>query len=69
MVHYKDTVISGKVQNFFQENVKEALKELNNYIVDIFVAPDKVSGSGGVFYEQLSPLYTLIGPRMAGISE
>ena len=44
MVHYKDTVISGKVQNFFQENVKEALKELNNYIVDIFVAPDKVRG-------------------------
>lgn len=42
VAHYKDNVISGKIQNYFQEHVKEPLKELNNYIVDIFVAPEKV---------------------------
>ena len=48
VVHYKDTVIKVKVQQFFQDCVKEQLKELKNYIVDIFVAPEKVSKRRGV---------------------
>lgn len=45
VVHYKDTVISRKVQQFFQDSIKEALKDLENYIIDFFVAPDKVDRS------------------------
>ncbi len=59
MVHYKDTVISGKVQNYFQEHIKEALKDLNNYIVDIFVAPDKVKAQQCWDQVKVMVLYTV----------
>lgn len=42
VMHYKDTIISGKVQQFFQDSIKETLKDLKNYLIDFFVAPDKV---------------------------
>lgn len=47
VVFYKDTVITGKIQNFFQENIKENLQEFKNYIIDFFVAPEKVCCGGG----------------------
>lgn len=55
VVHYKDTVISRKVQQFFQDSIKEALKDLENYIIDFFVAPDKV------YVIRLNPFYTNVG--------
>lgn len=55
VVHYKDKVISGKVQQFFQDNIKEALKDLKNYVIDFFVAPEKI------YVIRLSPFYTSVG--------
>lgn len=39
--HYKHT-IQIKVENFFKEHLQETLNELQNYIIDFFVSPDKV---------------------------
>ncbi len=39
--HYK-TTIYHKVDEFFREHVKETLNEKESYIIDFFVAPDKV---------------------------
>ena len=36
-------MLSHKIKGFFDDNIKEVLKDLNNYIIDFFVAPDKVS--------------------------
>jgi len=34
--------IQAKIQEFFKANVQEALKELENYIIDFYVTPEKV---------------------------
>ncbi len=44
--HYKTTVCH-KIDEFFREHVKETLKEKESYIIDFFVAPDKVRGAVG----------------------
>ena len=36
--------IQAKVQEFFNANIKEALRELENYIIDFYVTPEKVRG-------------------------
>ncbi len=37
--------IQAKVQDFFKANIQESLRELENYIIDFYVTPDKVRGS------------------------
>ncbi len=34
--------IQAKVQEFFKANIQESLRELENYIIDFYVTPDKV---------------------------
>ena len=46
MDHYKHT-IQLKVENFFKEHIQESLKELENYIIDFFVSPEKVCSAVG----------------------
>lgn len=41
MDHYKHT-IQIKVENFFKEHIQEPLNELENYVIDFFVSPEKV---------------------------
>ena len=41
IVRYKDT-IKTKIVHFFNSKVKESLKELDSYIIDIFVGTNKV---------------------------
>ena len=36
------TTIQHKVCDFYNEHLREALKEHENYIVDFFISPDKV---------------------------
>ena len=41
-VDYYKSTIQLKVQEFFKENIQDSLKQLENYIIDFFVAPEKV---------------------------
>ncbi|XP_064384704.1 uncharacterized protein LOC135333633 [Halichondria panicea] len=47
--------IQAKVQDFFKANIQESLRELENYIIDFYVTPDKV------LVIRLNPFYTAIG--------
>ena len=42
-VYQYKTTIQRKVEEFFTEHVSDALKDFENYIIDFFVAPEKVS--------------------------
>ncbi len=41
--------IQAKVQDFFKANIQESLRELENYIIDFYVTPDKVRPLVGFF--------------------
>jgi len=49
------TTIQHKVCDFYNEHLREALKEHENYIVDFFISPDKV------YIVRLNPFYTGMG--------
>ena len=40
-------IIQIKVENFFKEYIQQSLKKLENYVIDFFVSPEKVSSSLG----------------------
>ncbi len=34
--------VQAKVQEFFKANIQDLLKELENYVIDFYVSPEKV---------------------------
>ena len=46
VAYYKAT-IQAKVVEFYNTQLKEALAELDSFVVDFYVAPDRVRGGGG----------------------